>query len=269
MTNGSDRWNNEAFARGDISVTQRDSVLTIELNRPEARNAQTPSMWAALAAVGAVITADPEDITVVVIRGAGPSFSAGLDRRMFTPEGVPGQTSLAGLIGLPDAELDAAIAEFQRGFTWQRAVRPLTIAAVHGHAIGAGFQLALACDLIFAAPDATFAMRETSLGLVPDLGGTGPLVRAVGLARATDICATGRSVTAAEAERIGLVARVADDLDETVNAYAEVITATPPGAVADLLHLLASAVDNDLDQQLAAERRAQIARLRAITGRQG
>lgn len=269
MTNASDRWDDEVFARGDISVREKANVLTIELNRPEARNAQTPAMWTALAAVGAAIMANPADIAVVVIRGAGPSFSAGLDRRMFTPEGVPGQTSLAALIGLPDAELDAAIADFQRGFTWQRSVRPLTVAAVHGHAIGAGFQLALACDLIIAAPDATFAMRETSLGLVPDLGGTGPLVRAVGLARATDICATGRIVDATEAERLGLVVRVAEDLTAAVESYAETIAATPPGAVADLLPLLAAAVDNDPHQHLAAERRAQIARLRALTGGEG
>ncbi len=269
MTNTSERWSDEIYLQGDLLITQRDHVLTIELNRPEARNAQTPAMWSALAAVGEAITTHPDDIAVVVIRGAGPSFSAGLDRRMFTPEGVPGQTSLAALIGLPDAELDAAIADFQRGFTWQRSVRPLTIAAVHGHAIGAGFQLALACDLIIAAPDATFAMRETSLGLVPDLGGTGPLVRAVGLARATDICATGRIVDAAEAERLGLVVRVADDVAAAVDSYAEAIAATPPGAVADLLPLLAAAVDNDPQEQLAAERRAQIARLRALTGGQG
>jgi enoyl-CoA hydratase/carnithine racemase len=269
MTSASDRWDDEVFARGDIRVREKDGVLTIELNRPEARNAQTPAMWTALAAVGAAVTADPADIAVVVIRGAGPSFSAGLDRRMFTPEGVPGQPSLATLISLPDGELDAAIADFQRAFTWQRTVRPLTIAAVHGHAIGAGFQLALACDLIIAAPDATFAMRETSLGLVPDLGGTGPLVRAVGLARATDICATGRFVDATEAERLGLVVRVADDLAAAVAAYAETITASPPGAVADLLPLLAAAVDHDPQEQLTAERRAQIARLRALTGGQG
>ena len=129
--------------------------------------------------------------------------------------------------------------------------------------------MALACDLIIAAQDATFAMRETSLGLVPDLGGTGPLVRAVGLARATDICATGRFVDATEAERLGLVVRVADDLTAAVDSYAEMIATTPPGAVADLLPLLAAAVDNDPDQQLTAERRAQVSRLRALTGGEG
>ena len=268
MTNDEGRWSVEIFDQAQIQVRQEGPILTVTLDRPAARNAQTPATWRALAHVGDLLKTDADGIALVVIRGNGQSFSAGLDRRMFTPEGVPGEVSLAGLIELPDGELDGAIAEFQRGFTWQREVRPLTVAAVQGHAIGAGFQLALACDIIIATSDASFAMRETSLGLVPDLGGTHPLVRTVGLARAVDMCATGRAVSAQEAVECGLVARVVKDLGGALEEYAAAVTSAPPGAVGDLLPLLTSALLQDPVSQRASERRAQIARLRALTSRQ-
>lgn len=256
----------DVLERGHVVVEQAGAMVSVWLDRPEVRNAQTPAMWEALAHVGDWVGRRRETVSIAVIRGRGSSFSAGLDRRMFTPKGIPGEGSLAELTTRDDAGLDQAIAEFQRAFTWQREVPALTVAAVSGHAIGAGFQLALACDVILAAEDATFAMRETSLGLVPDLAGTAPLVRAVGPSRAIDICATGRSVTAVEAERWGLVASVANDLDLAVEAYAQTILAAPPGSVSDLLSLLRDAPDRSTVEQRAAERQAQIRRLRTITG---
>ena len=98
--------------------------------------------------------------------------------------------------------LRTAIEDFQRGFAVWSEVPAVVVGAVQGHAIGAGFQLALACDLRVVADDVSFAMRETSLGLVPDLAGTAPLVRLVGYARALEICATGRAVRADEAVRL-------------------------------------------------------------------
>src|ERR671911_885373 len=105
---------------------------------------------------------------------------------------------------MTEPQLDATIASYQRAFTWWRRPDLVTVAAVQGHAIGAGFQLALACDLRVCADDVQFAMRETSLGLVPDLTGTHPLVGLVGYARALEICVTGRFVTAEEAVSTGL-----------------------------------------------------------------
>ena len=146
----------------------------------------------------------PDDVRIVVVTGEGPAFSAGLDRRMFTPDGVPGEGSLADIpLGDDMASVDV-IASYQAGFSWLRRSELVSVAAVRGHAIGAGFQLALACDIRIVADDAQFTMAEPTLGLVPDLGGTHPLVRLVGYARALEICATGRRVAAAEAERIGL-----------------------------------------------------------------
>jgi len=135
---------------------------------------------------------------------------------------------------------------------------------VHGHAIGAGFQLALACDLRIATTEAKFTMAEPSLGLVPDLTGTLPLVRAVGYSRAVDICLTGRRVTAAEALRIGLVNSVVapDELDSAVDELVAALLKPAAGATRETLALLASAAESPgIDEQRAAERAAQLRRL--------
>lgn len=203
-----------------------------------------------------------------MVAGEGLSFSSGLDRAMFTDEGLAGEGSLRSQIAGEDVTLIGQIGEWQRGFSWLRSPQFVSIAAVQGHAIGAGFQLALACDLRVAATDAQFTMAETSLGLVPDLGGTQPLVAAVGYARALEICATGRRVGAAEAERIGLVNLVVDN-DELTAAVDDLVAAllTPlPGAVRALKTLLLSATGRGYDDQLLAERTAQAGRLGELFG---
>ena len=237
--------------------------LDVVLAEPQRRNAQTPSMWRALAAVGAWAA---DAVLVVVLSADGPSFSAGLDRRAFSPGGLPGEPGLVELAGLDPAELDATIASFQAGFTVWRRAPFVSIAAVQGHAVGAGFQLALACDVRIAADDARFAMREPALGLVPDLGGTGALVEAVGYARAVEICATARWVEAPEAERIGLVQSVVpvDELVSAARRLADAVLANPAPAVRATVRLLAGARDRDPQAQLAAERSAQGDRLRAL-----
>jgi len=253
---------------GGLRVEANEGLVRVILARPEARNAQTPLMWKALASVGTWLMAAEERPNLVVIEGDGPSFSAGLDRRMFTPEGIPGEGSLLELVALSDEDLDARIQEYQRAFTWQRHVPCPTLAVVQGHAIGAGFQLALACDMVIASTTAQFAMRETALGLVPDLGGTKPLVDAVGHSRALEICATGRSVSAAEALALGLVLDVTDDLDRATTQMVQSLAQTPSGAVADLLPLLRGAGERTPAEQRAAERRQQIARLRSLVSGQ-
>jgi len=202
----------------------------------------------------------------VVLRGEGPSFSAGLDRRAFTPGGIPGEPSLFDLAALEPDELDAAIASYQAGFTVWSQGPFVSVAAVQGHAVGAGFQLALACDVRIAADDARFAMREPTLGLVPDLGGTGALVDAVGSARAVDICATARWVEADEAERIGLAQVIvpADDLWAATDRFVGAVLANPAAAVLATTSLLRGASRRSADERLAAERLAQGERLRAL-----
>jgi enoyl-CoA hydratase/carnithine racemase len=220
-------------------------------------------MWAALAEVGATL---PAAVRVVVLSGEGSSFSAGLDRRLLSPEGVAGEDF--DLQSRNDAEAADRIGVFQQGFTWLRSPRFVSIAAVQGHAIGAGFQLALACDIRIAAADALFCMFEPALGLVPDLAGTQLLLDAVGYARALEICATARRVGASEAERIGLVNMTVpnDDLDVAINDLIAALTTTNRDAVAATKQLLLDARDRDYEAQRQAEREAQVQRLRALLG---
>ncbi|KUN18980.1 enoyl-CoA hydratase [Streptomyces antibioticus] len=248
-----------------VRLTVEDTLATVTLTNPAKRNAQSPALWRTLAEAGRLV---PGSVRVVVLRGEGKSFSAGLDRQMFTPEGIEGEPSFIDLARSGDAELDAAIAEFQEGFTWWRRSDIVSIAAVQGHAIGAGFQLALACDLRVVADDVQFAMRETSLGLVPDLTGTNPLVSLVGYARALEICATGRFVLAEEAVNTGLanIAVPGDQLDDAVRDLAGALLAAPRDAVIETKALLRGAQDRTYDEQRAAERAAQARRLRDLAG---
>jgi enoyl-CoA hydratase/carnithine racemase len=240
------------------------SVATITLDRPEVRNAQTPLMWRALAAIGDEIS---DDVRVVLVRGAGRSFSAGLDRAMLDPAGAgDGVESVAKMLSLPDDEVSETIDAYQRGFTFLRDPRFVSVAVVQGHAIGAGFQLALSCDLRVVADDASFCMKESALGLVPDLTGTKPLVESVGYARALEICATARVVGAAEAAEIGLATMVCPvgELDEAVADLVGALTAPLPGAVRETKALLLAASGRTLDEQRRHEREAQIRRFREL-----
>jgi enoyl-CoA hydratase/carnithine racemase len=234
------------------------------LDRAEKRNAQTPATWRALAAVGEHL---PEGTRVVVLRGAGPVFSAGIDLRTFTPEGVDGERITEQIAALDDAGVSDLIARFQEAFTWWHDREDvITVAAVQGAAVGAGFQLALACDLRVAASDARFAMRETSLGLVPDLAGTHPLVRAVGYGRALELCATGRWLPAEEALAWGVVSAVGDDLDAVVSATVAGLLAAPEASLRATKHVLRGAIGQDAVAQRRTEREAQIALLRGLLG---
>ncbi|MFG2636041.1 enoyl-CoA hydratase/isomerase family protein [Streptomyces sp. NPDC048362] len=248
-----------------VRLTVDDALATVTLTNPAKRNAQSPALWRALTEAGRSL---PGSVRVVVLRGEGKSFSAGLDRQMLTPEGIPGEPSFTDLARRDDAGLDAAIAGFQEAFTWWRRNDIVSIAAVQGHAIGAGFQLALACDLRVVADDVQFAMRETSLGIVPDLTGTHPLVGLVGYARALEICATGRFVGAQEAVACGLanVAVPVDELDAAAHDLAAALLAAPRDAVVETKALLRGALDRTYDDQRAAERAAQARRLRDLAG---
>ncbi|WUJ69336.1 enoyl-CoA hydratase/isomerase family protein [Kribbella soli] len=238
-------------------------VARVVLDRPEVRNAQTPAMWSALADFG---TSLPPEVRVVVVSGKGPSFSAGLDRRLMVGDPVDGQEPLLTLGAKPEPELLELIAAFQAGFSWLRRPEIISIAAVQGHAVGAGFQLALACDLRVVTPDARFSMREPALGLVPDLGGTQPLVQLVGYSRALELCATSRWVEAAEAKEIGLANIVvpADELAATVKDLTDALLGPLPGAIRETKALLLGAADRTYTEQLEAERRAQSRRLKEL-----
>lgn len=256
--------NDDALAAVGLRLVQDGPVATLTLDRPEVRNAQTPAMWRAMAEVGAGLS---DDVRVVVVRGAGTGFSAGLDRRLLDPATAgDGPESVAALLSQSDDVIHETIDGFQRGFTWLRDPRFFSIAVVHGHAIGAGFQLALSCDLRLATTDATFSMKEAALGLVPDLTGTQPLVQQVGYARALEICVSARSIPAAEALALGLVLDVveADALDARLDALVASLTSPLTGVGRETKALLLGAGERSLDEQRLLERQAQSRRFREL-----
>ena len=258
----------QLLARAGLRLDVEETVTTITLDRPASKNSQTPGTWHALKTIGDNLDAGTR---VVVVRGAGDSFSSGLDRRMLTPEGVDGEASLWSLLEMSDAEIADTIGVYQEGFTWLRRDDFVSVAAVQGHAIGAGFQLALSCDLRVVADDVSFSMREPALGLVPDLTGTKPLVELVGYARALEICATTRTVGAEEAREIGLATAVVsrEELQQSVDDLVAALTAPMHGAVSGTKALLRSASVLDLDEQRRAERSAQVRRFRELAALMG
>lgn len=245
------------YAEAGLELIVEGPVATIVLDRPDQLNAQTPQTWAALREIGDGLG---PDVRVVVLRGNGRAFSAGLDRSLFSPEGI------GAIVGGTDEQADARIREFQAGFSWLRRPQFVSVAAVHGHVIGGGFQLALACDLRVLADDTQLCMAETSLGIVPDLTGSKPLVDAVGYSRALEICVTGRRVGAAEAARLGLATLVVPraELESATADLVAALLAAPPGAVRETKALLSGALGRDHTEQEQLERSSQIRRLRAL-----
>jgi enoyl-CoA hydratase/carnithine racemase len=249
---------------GWVRTSRDGAVLTITLDRADQLNAQTPATWTALAGVGASLD---DDVRVVVLRGAGRSFSAGLDRSLFSAD--PATNGGLGELGrMPAEEAQERIHAYQAGFRWLRSPGIVSVAAVQGHAIGAGAQLALACDLRVLTDDAQLRLPEATLGLVPDLTGTSTLMELVGYSRAMEICLTGRAVRAPEAQALGLANVVvpAAELDATVADLVSALTAPPAAASRATAALVRSAVRNDPAAQDAAERAAQVLRLQELVG---
>ncbi|MQA85174.1 MAG: enoyl-CoA hydratase/isomerase family protein [Streptosporangiales bacterium] len=245
----------------ELRLDVEGPVARVTLTRPERRNALTFATWQALTEVGGAL---PDDVRIVVVRGDGPSFC---DLRAFQ-EGASDEGSFAELARLDEEALDERVAAAQSAYTWLRRPEIVSVAAVQGHAIGAGFQLALACDLRVMADDVQLCMKEPSLGLVPDLGGTKNLVDTVGTGRAIEICLTGRRIGAVEARELGLAQLVVEraELDASVRDLTAALLVTPRDAAAATKELLQAASRRTLEEQLVAERRAQVGRLRALFG---
>jgi enoyl-CoA hydratase/carnithine racemase len=249
-------------SNGWVRTSRDGAVLTVTLDRADQLNAQTPATWTTLAGIGADLD---DDVRVVVVRGEGRAFSAGLDRSLFSVE--PGVDGGLGDLGRHStAEAEDRIRGYQAGFRWLRSPGIVSVAAVQGYAIGAGAQLALACDLRVFTDDAQLRLPEATLGLVPDLTGTSTLVELVGYARALEMCLTGRAVGAAEAQLIGLANVVvpAADLDAAVSDLASAVLAPPVAASRATAELVRSAVRNGPEEQDAAERAAQVLRLQEL-----
>jgi enoyl-CoA hydratase/carnithine racemase len=254
----------DLLAAGGLRLELDGALATVVLARPERRNAMSNATFTAVGAVPALL---PSQTRVVLIRAEGAMFCAGLDLRLTTPEGIPGEKSLADITAGGAEFVEEWIAGIQQAFAWLHDPALITVAAVHGAAIGGGFQLALHADIRVVATDARFSMREVALGIVPDLGGTQNLSALVGYSRALDICATGRWVEAEEALAIGLanVVVAPDQLLERAAQLCASVVANPPAAVRGVKGLLLGADQREPAAQSALERRTQVPLLRGLT----
>ncbi|MEV0941546.1 enoyl-CoA hydratase-related protein [Micromonospora wenchangensis] len=174
-----------------ITVEKDDRVVTVRLCRPEVRNALDTALLTELVETLRPLDRDP-GVGCFVLTGSDEVFAAGADIR-----------EMAG-----KSFLDVALDDHFAGWDAFAALRTPKIAAVAGYALGGGCELAMMCDLVFAADNARFGQPELRLGVMPGIGGTQRLTRLVGPARAMDLVLTGRQLDAAEAHRYGLVSRV-------------------------------------------------------------
>ena len=211
----------------------RGNVGLITLNRPKALNALNSTVMRELSVALKVFDDDPS-VGAVVLAGSEKAFAAGADiKEMQAIDFV-----------------DAFVGDFLGGWEAIAATRKPIVAAVSGYALGGGCELAMMCDFIIASETARFGQPEITLGVIPGMGGSQRLTRAVGKAKAMDLVLTGRMMDAAEAERAGLVARIVSSdglLDEALEAAAK-IASFPRAAV-----LMAKEAVNRADEATLAE----------------
>ena len=223
-----------------ILVEQRGAVTLVILNRPKALNALNSQVLGELITAFAAYDADPTQ-GCAVLTGSERAFAAGADIKEMADQGF------AEMFG----------ANFFGGYERITATRKPIIAAVAGYALGGGCELAMMCDFILAADSARFGQPEIKLGVSPGMGGSQRLTRAVGKAKAMEMCLTGRMMDAEEAERAGLVARIvpADTLVEDAIATAETIAGMAPLAVQANKEMVNAAFETGLAQGVLFERR--------------
>jgi enoyl-CoA hydratase len=193
---------------------QDAAVGVITLNRPSALNALNRQLMLEVVDAATTFDADP-DVRCVVITGSSRAFAAGADIKEMQPLTYPG----------------VYVDDLFRVWDRLAEIRTPLIAAVAGHALGGGCELAMICDILIAADTAKFGQPEIRLGVIPGIGGSQRLTRAVGKAKAMDMCLTGRTIGAEEAERAGLVSRIvpaADLLTEAIAAASSIAGFSAP-----------------------------------------
>ncbi|CAN7185398.1 enoyl-CoA hydratase [Arthrobacter sp. LjRoot78] len=225
---------------GNILVERRGRVGLVTLNRPEALNALNKATMDELVAAVTAMDADPA-VGAVVVTGSGKAFAAGADIKEMADQGY----------------MDMYAADWFRGWEDFTRLRIPVVAAVSGFALGGGCELAMMCDFIIAGDNAKFGQPEINLGVLPGMGGSQRLTRAVGKAKAMDLILTGRFMDAEEAERAGLVSRVvpaADVVEEAVKV-AEVIASKSKSAAMLAKEAVNAAFETGLGQGVLFERR--------------
>jgi 2-(1,2-epoxy-1,2-dihydrophenyl)acetyl-CoA isomerase len=227
-----------------------DAVAVVRLNRPSVLNAIDAGTAVALLETFDAI-ADRGDVRAIVLTGEGRAFCAGGDVSRFRTDD-------------PEAAVDAIIAPLHDALRRLNKLPQPSIAAVHGAVAGAGFSLALACDLAIAGDTARFTLAYARIGVSPDGSSTFHLPRIVGLRKAKELALLADTIDAAEALRLGLVNAVvpAGDLEEEAMRLARRLAAGPTAAYGRIRALLTDSVDRDLDGQLEAER----ASFKSLTG---
>jgi enoyl-CoA hydratase len=223
-----------------LLVETHGAVTLIRLNRPQALNALSTLVLKDLIACFAAYEADASQ-RCAVLTGSEKAFAAGADIKEMQPKGF------SEMFG----------ENFFVGFERVTATRKPWIAAVSGFALGGGCELAMMADFIIAADTAKFGQPEIKLGVAPGMGGSQRLTRAVGKAKAMDMCLTGRMMPAEEAERAGLVSRIvpASDLISEALAAAQAIAAMPPLAAMANKEMVNAAFETSLSQGILFERR--------------
>ncbi len=223
-----------------ILVERRDRVTLVTLNRPQALNALNSQILAELLDAFAAFDADPGQ-GCAVLTGSAKAFAAGADIKEMQAQGIA----------------DMYAADFFAGWDRFTRTRKPIIAAVAGFALGGGCELAMMCDFILAADTARFGQPEVKLAVTPGMGGSQRLTRAVGKAKAMEMCLTGRMMNAEEAERAGLVSRIvpADDLVEETMKTAATIASMAPLAVLANKEMVNAAFETGLGMGVQFERR--------------
>jgi enoyl-CoA hydratase/carnithine racemase len=220
-----------------VAVDVRGAYATVALDRPDKLNALSLQLVEELAEAAERVAAEP-DVAVVLVRGRGRSFCAGLDLDMFAGEGMP----------------RGFYAAQERGFRCLETMDKIVIAAIQGHCLGGGVQLAAACDIRVAGAGAVLGLPAIDEGLFP---GMAPyrLPRLVGKGRAASLILTGRRLDAHEALQIGLVDHVVDDLDDGLAELAEVYARAPRQAAAASKRLIARGFEASFEDALAESER--------------
>jgi enoyl-CoA hydratase/carnithine racemase len=242
-----------------VTVAIDGGVADVRLNRPDKLNALDTDMFVGLVDAGAQLATEPS-VRAVVLSGEGRSFSAGLDFTGFTAmaDGAPaaGDRDPAGSDGLRTiGATDGRITHLaqQAAHCWSQVPAPV-IAAIWGHCLGGGLQIALGADLRIVHPDATLSVLEIRWGLSPDMTGTATLPRLVGPDVAKELAWTGRAVSGQEAARIGLATRTSDTPLDDAMALARELATKNPHAIRGIKRLIEQSGRVPLAQQYADER---------------